>query len=134
MEMKGYPHSNLGRRSTNGWPRVRLLPWLFSAKAERCGRHGHQLEGSNFPLTTVETTERKPVMRKQLGRPSMAVGMTSSGPPAPRTPSAVAGRRGLLLQVTDWNGRLCEVDQRWWLAWRQWLGVGSNPHGVGLYL
>jgi hypothetical protein len=38
--------SNLGRRSTNGWPGARLLPWLGSAEVERHGRHSHRLEGA----------------------------------------------------------------------------------------
>jgi hypothetical protein len=38
--------SNLGRRSTNGRPGARLLPFLGSAKAEHRGRHGRRLEGA----------------------------------------------------------------------------------------
>jgi hypothetical protein len=40
MKTKGYPRSNLGRRSMNGWSGARLLPWLGSAEAERRGCHG----------------------------------------------------------------------------------------------
>jgi hypothetical protein len=32
------------------------------------------------------------------------------------------------------TGSFGEVDQRRWLARRWRLGVGSNPHGVGIYL
>jgi hypothetical protein len=41
------------------------------------------------PLTTVEMTERKPAMRKQLEWPSTVVGMASGGAPVPRTPVLV---------------------------------------------
>jgi hypothetical protein len=32
------------------------------------------------------------------------------------------------------TGGLDMLDQRWWMARRRWLDIGSNPHGVGLYL
>jgi hypothetical protein len=46
MKTKGYPHSNPGRRSMNGWLGAHLLPWLGSTEAERRGRRGRRLEGA----------------------------------------------------------------------------------------
>jgi hypothetical protein len=43
MKTKGYPHSNLERRSTNGRPRAHLLPWLGSTEVERHGRLGRRV-------------------------------------------------------------------------------------------
>jgi hypothetical protein len=114
MKTKGYPRSNLGHRLTNGQPGACLLPRLGSAEAERRGHHGRRLEGDQAratghqirrgfflhdlgdernpicPLIMVETTEKKPAMRKRLGRPSTAVGTMFGSAPAPWTPPAVA--------------------------------------------
>jgi hypothetical protein len=109
MKTMGSPRSNLGRRSTNGWPGACLLPWLDSAKAKRCGRHGRQLEGAQAlstghqtpirfflcylgyernlfcSLTTMETGHKRRSMGRQLGQQLAVVRSFSGEAPASRS-------------------------------------------------
>jgi hypothetical protein len=94
--------SNLSRRSTNGQPSARLLPWLGSVEAERRGHHGHWLEGAQArpighqtpirfflhdigyernlfcPLTAVELGHKRRSTGRRLRR-RLAVVRSSSG-------------------------------------------------------
>jgi hypothetical protein len=94
--------SNLGRRSTNGWLRAHVLPWLGSTEAERRGRHGRRLEGAQVhpighqtpiqfflrdlgyernlfcPLTTVEPGHKRRSTGRRL-RQRLAAVRSSSG-------------------------------------------------------
>jgi hypothetical protein len=118
------------RPSVYTWTAAGASPSSASFGQSRApGRHGHQLERAQawatghhlwwgffqhdlgdernpiYPLTAVETTERKPAMRKRLGQPSTAVGTASGSAPAPRAPLQWQCRCGLLLQEMNWHRR-----------------------------
>jgi hypothetical protein len=132
--------SNLGRWSTNGWPGAPLIPWLGSAKVERCRRHGRRLEGAQacpighqtpiwfflrdlgyernlfYPLIAVELGHKRQSTRRRPGR---RWGL----PPAKLWLQEVVQRlpRGLLLLLGLFNG-----SNRWWIAQIWWrLGFGG---------
>jgi hypothetical protein len=109
MKMKGYPRSNPGRRSTNGWHGVCLLPWLGSTEAKRRRRHGRRLEGAQarpighqtpirfflrdlgykrnlfYPLTAAKPGHKRRWTGRRLGQRLAAVRSSSGEAPASRS-------------------------------------------------
>jgi hypothetical protein len=126
MKMKGYPRCNRGRRSMNGWPGVRLLPWLGSAEAERRGRHGRRLEGAQAhpihhktsirlflrdlgyernlfcPLTVAEPGHKRRSTGRRLGWRLAAVRSSYGEAPASRSSPTSSSWPPLASMLVQW--------------------------------
>jgi hypothetical protein len=151
--------SNLGRRSMNGRPGARLLPWFGSAKAECRGRHGRPLEGAQAhfigdqtliwfflhdlgyernlfcPLTVVEPGHKRWPMGRQLGRRLAATRSSSSEATASRSSPTSSSWTRLASKLVEWlqsvrnSSNLVAVRVRWIPGL-----VGENPMNTGHYL
>jgi hypothetical protein len=159
MKMKGYPRSNPGHRSMNGWLGVCLLPWLGSTEVECRRRHGRRLEGAQarpigpqtpiwfflrdlgyernlfYPLTVAKPGHKRQWTGRRLGRRLAAVRSSSGEAPTSRSsPTSspwppLASRPVQWLQWATNSSNLVAAKVR-----RVSSFAGKNPHHGMRYL